>query len=80
LTPDRLLATPSALEMIERKLTVPGLGSRAGETARTEPPLWRHLSAVQQTAYIAMESLAMGFQMGVNVRPFVRCSVAPARS
>jgi len=35
---------------------------------------------VQQSAYIAKEPLAMGFQMGVNVRPFVRRSVAPARS
>jgi mannose PTS system EIIA component len=39
LTPGRQLATPGAREVIEGKLTVPGLGSRAGETARTEPPL-----------------------------------------
>jgi hypothetical protein len=58
---------------------MPGLGSRPPiRTLRAA--LWPHLSAVQQNAYIAIEALAMGLQMGVNVRPFVRCSVAPARS
>ena len=42
--------------------------------------LWPLLSAVQQSAYIAKAALAMGLRMGVNVRPFVRCSEAPARS
>jgi hypothetical protein len=43
---------------------------------------WPLLPAVQQSAYIAREALAMGLRMGVNVRPFVRRTKnkAPARS
>src|SRR5262249_6151434 len=71
--------TPSGLGP-SRKLTINGPGSRRPNKTRIEPFPWHRLSAVQQTAYIARGALAMGLQMGVNVRPFVRRSEAPARS
>ena len=62
-----------------KKLTITGLGSPPPKTD-TSSPLWPHLFAVQQSAYIAKQALATGLRMGLNARPFVRRNVAPARS
>ena len=62
-----------------KKLTITGLGSPPPKRTPPSPP-WPHLSAVQQSAYIARQALATGLRMGLNAPPFVRRNVAPARS
>jgi hypothetical protein len=52
----------------------------ASENGPVELFPWPHLFAVQQKVYIAGGALATGLQLGLNVRPIVRCSVTPAGS